>query len=98
MTKPRNNRWARMWEDGRGGLHRKDGPAVEEDNGAKAWYWKGNLVYQEYWSSNYGMTIRNHGMKWSRSDILVLGSMWGRKWAEEFGWGDEFEHRHEFRY
>jgi len=38
----RESRVIRVWKDSTGHLHRVDGPAYEDDDGHKVWYWRGN--------------------------------------------------------
>lgn len=42
MRHPVRSHSLREWSDGRS-LHRLGGPAVEDDNGYKEWYWKGDF-------------------------------------------------------
>ena len=50
-----DNNGNRKWLNSKDQLHRLDGPAVEEDNGSKAWYLKGI----EYTEEQYYAKIKN---------------------------------------
>jgi len=54
MKRPERTRGVRgrIWEDLRGEVHRVNGPAIEEDDGTKDWYWHGELRLKE-WNSGY---------------------------------------------
>jgi hypothetical protein len=54
----------KSWYDENGNSHREDGPAYEDANGAKIWYWHGQLHREEsmnilmvakiwYWHGQY---------------------------------------------
>jgi hypothetical protein len=79
----------RMWRDDKRRLHRKWGPAIENVNGSKRWYWNGQPVYEEFPNTSgiFGLPINDTICKFMTCN-WEGGWTWGRAWRINGCWMD----------
>ena len=85
---PKRTVEGRVWETSPMFFHRWAGPALEEDNGNKHWYWKGEPVYTDQGSADdcfkwfLGKPDRNDRRYYIPSPDFIKKGFWARGYSK----------------